>query len=436
MNDILPDATPLWQFVESTAQQVVQQYGYREIRFPILEQTELFTRSIGAVTDIVEKEMYTFFDRNGDQLSLRPEGTAGCVRATEEHGLLYNQQQRVWYKGPMFRHERPQKGRYRQFHQVGVEAYGMVGPDIDAEIIVLSASLWRKLGISEHVQLEINNIGTAQDRREFGTALVEFLSAHQSDLDADSQRRLQSNPLRILDSKVASTQALLAGAPVLSDFVGAETHFHYEQLKQLLRSAGVHFTENPRLVRGLDYYNNAVFEWITDSLGAQGTVCAGGRYDSLVSQLGGKTTPAVGFAFGLERLVLLMQEAASLPAAASGNMDIYIVVAGADMAAQGLEIAEGLRQQYPDWRVVGHCGGGKYNTQMKRAFSSGARFAVVLEALETSGSIDDAQSKVEPVKLPVTVKIRKLDDSGESWSVPVNTLTQVLGQLMADEQPA
>jgi len=427
MNDILPDVTPLWQFVESTAQQVVQRYGYREIRFPILEQTELFTRSIGAVTDIVEKEMYSFVDRNGDQLSLRPEGTAGCVRAAEEHGLLYNQQQRVWYKGPMFRHERPQKGRYRQFHQVGVEAYGMAGPDIDAEIIVLSATLWRELGISEHVHLEINNIGTAQDRREFGIALIEFLSTHQNELDADSQRRLQSNPLRILDSKVPSTQALLVNAPVLSDFVGAETHLHYEQLKHLLHSAGVKFIENPRLVRGLDYYNNAVFEWITDSLGAQGTVCAGGRYDSLVSQLGGRAVPAVGFAFGLERLVLLIQEAASIPATASGNMDIYIMVTAAEMAAQSLEIAERLRQENPDWRVVGHCGGGKYNSQLKKAYSSGALFALVLEN-------DKSNDAAELAELPATIKIRKLDDSGESLSVPVNTLAQVLGQLIAQDR--
>jgi len=433
MNDILPEATPLWQFVENAAQQVVQRYGYREIRFPILERTELFTRSIGAVTDIVEKEMYTFVDRNGDQLSLRPEGTAGCVRAAEEHGLLYNQQQRVWYKGPMFRHERPQKGRYRQFHQIGVEAYGMAGPDIDAEIIVLSAALWRELGINEHVHLEINNIGTAQDRQKFGAALIAFLSTHQSELDSDSQRRLQSNPLRILDSKVPSTQALLVRAPVLSDFVGAETQLHYEQLKDLLRNSGIQFIENPRLVRGLDYYNNAVFEWITDSLGAQGTVCAGGRYDSLVSQLGGKATPAVGFAFGLERLVLLMQETASVPAAASGNMDIYIVTTGADIAAQSLEIAEWLRQERPEWRVVGHCGGGKYNSQLKKAFSSGARFAVVLE---NDDQMAAPRLETNPVELPEMVKIRRLDDSGESWSIPLNTLAQVLGQLMANEQPA
>jgi histidyl-tRNA synthetase len=434
MNDVLPDATPLWQFVESTAQQVVQRYGYREIRFPILEQTELFTRSIGAVTDIVEKEMYTFVDRNGDQLSMRPEGTAGCVRAAEEHGLLYNQQQRVWYKGPMFRHERPQKGRYRQFHQVGVEAYGMPGPDIDAEIIVLSAALWRELGISGHVRLEINNIGTAQDRREFGVALVEFLSSHQSELDADSQRRLQSNPLRILDSKVPATQALLEDAPVLSDFIGAETHLHYEQLKRLLHSAGIKFSENPRLVRGLDYYNNAVFEWITDSLGAQGTVCAGGRYDSLVSQLGGRATPAVGFAFGMERLVLLMQEAGSVPATASGNMDIY-VMAGAELAAQSLQLAEQVRQQYPLWRVAGHCGGGKYSSQLKKAFNSGARFAVVLEALEGKPEAGGEESGCES-EVQVSVKIRRLDDSAESWSVSGNTLLQVLGQLMADKHPA
>ncbi|OGT70053.1 MAG: histidine--tRNA ligase, partial [Gammaproteobacteria bacterium RIFCSPLOWO2_02_FULL_57_10] len=287
MNDILPGDTPLWQYVEGKVQGVLQGYGYREIRFPVLEQTQLFKRSIGEVTDIVEKEMYSFDDRNGENLSLRPEGTAGCVRAADEHGLLYNQQQRLWYKGPMFRYERPQKGRYRQFHQIGVETYGMAGPDIDVEVILLSARLWRELGLSQAVRLEINNIGTAADRRAFGEALIAFLRQHEAALDEDSRRRLQSNPLRILDSKVPSTQALLVDAPVLADFVSEETRVHFAALRQLLDLAHIKYVVNPRLVRGLDYYNNMVFEWITDALGAQGTVCAGGRYDGLVAQLGG-----------------------------------------------------------------------------------------------------------------------------------------------------
>ncbi len=422
MNDILPEETPVWQYLESTAQQLVQRYGYRELRFPIVEQTQLFTRSIGAVTDIVEKEMYTFNDRNGDQLSLRPEGTAGCVRAADENGLLYNQQQRIWYKGPMFRHERPQKGRYRQFHQIGVEAYGMAGPDIDAEIILLSARLWQELGLTQHVRLEINNIGTAQNRREFGAALVGFLQKHASELDEDSRRRLESNPMRILDSKVPTTQALLTDAPVLADFTGADTCEHFEQLKKLLTDAGLTYTVNPRLVRGLDYYNNAVFEWITDSLGAQGTVCAGGRYDTLVEQLGGRATPGVGFGMGLERLVLMIQELNLLPATAVSKVDVYVVVVGDSLAGRGLAVAENLRTQYPGWRVIGNCGGGKYNSQLKKAYNSGARFAVVLEESEESGAAAETLS----------VKVRRLDDSAESWTMLLNELAAKMGQLMSE----
>ncbi len=426
MNDILPEITPLWQFVESTAQQLLQRYAYRELRFPVLEQTQLFTRSIGAVTDIVEKEMYTFVDRNGDQLSLRPEGTAGCVRAAEEHGLLYNQQQRLWYKGPMFRHERPQKGRYRQFHQIGVEAYGMAGPDIDAELIALSARLWEELGIAQHVRLEINNIGTSDNRRAFGEALTQFLHGREEALDEDSRRRLLSNPLRILDSKVASTQALLAEAPSLADFLGQETVEHYEQLKQLLAAAGVQYSENPRLVRGLDYYNNAVFEWITDSLGTQGTVCAGGRYDSLVEQLGGRSTPAVGFAFGLERLILLLQEETDIASRLPATADIYLVVAGDGLAAQALGLAETLRRDQPTWRVLCHCGGGKVSSQMKKAYASGARYAVVLESAAIRGE-NAAPPQAQQVK------IRCLGDSGESWSVDLAAVSQELQGLMSGQ---
>jgi len=279
MNDILPEQTPVWQFVEDTVRKVLSQYGYQEIRMPVVEQTDLFKRSIGEVTDIVEKEMYTFEDRNGDSLTLRPEGTAGCVRAAEEHGLLFNQTRRLWYTGPMFRHERPQKGRYRQFHQIGVECFGMTGPDIDAELLVLTARLWRALGLSEHTRLEINSIGTSAARREYREALVAYLSDYREQLDEDSQRRLGSNPLRILDSKNPDTQRLLVDAPRLDDYLDDESRDHFRQLRSLLDAAGIEYTVNPKLVRGLDYYGKTVFEWITDSLGAQGTICAGGRYD-------------------------------------------------------------------------------------------------------------------------------------------------------------
>ncbi len=381
MNDILPGETPVWQYLEDTVQRVLQRYSYRELRFPVLEQTQLFKRSIGEVTDIVEKEMYSFDDRNGDNLSLRPEGTAGCVRAAEEHGLLYNQQQRLWYKGPMFRYERPQKGRYRQFHQIGVEAYGMAGPDIDAEVILLCVRLWQALGLSAHVRLEINNIGTSADRKAYGEALVTYLRRHEAALDEDSRRRLGSNPLRILDSKVPSTQAILEDAPVLADFTSAETREHFAALQALLSAAGVAFTVNPRLVRGLDYYNNMVFEWITSALGAQGTVCAGGRYDGLVAQLGGRGTPAVGFAMGVERLVLLLQESGALPAALTQQLDLYIAV-GDGLGAQAMVLAETLRDRLPALRVQLNCGGGKISNQLKRAFNIGATRALVLETAE------------------------------------------------------
>jgi len=418
MNDILPDETPAWQYLESTVQRVLQGYGYREIRFPVLEQTQLFKRSIGEVTDIVEKEMYSFDDRNGDNLSLRPEGTAGCVRAAEQHGLLYNQQQRLWYRGPMFRYERPQKGRYRQFHQIGVETFGMSGPDIDAEVLLLSARLWRELGLSAHVRLEINNIGTAQDRRDYGAALVAFLQQHEADLDEDSRRRLQSNPLRILDSKVPTTQAILVDAPVLADFVSAETQTHFAGLRQLLDSAGIAYVVNPRLVRGLDYYNNMVFEWITDTLGAQGTVCAGGRYDGLVAQLGGRATPAVGFAMGVERLVLMLQEVGSLPADVGRGADVFVAV-GEGMSAAAIGLAEQLRSN-DGVSVQLNCGGGKISNQLKRAYNSGARVAVVLEAADEQGE-----------NLPLQrVRIRPLGEESTAISVAVAELGATLEGLL------
>jgi len=378
MNDILPEQTPVWQFVEDTVRRVLSQYGYQEIRMPVVEQTDLFKRSIGEVTDIVEKEMYTFEDRNGDSLTLRPEGTAGCVRAAEEHGLLFNQTRRLWYTGPMFRHERPQKGRYRQFHQIGVECFGMAGPDIDAELLILTARLWRELGLGEHTRLEINSIGTSAARREYREALVAYLSDYRDQLDDDSQRRLSSNPLRILDSKNPATQQLLEDAPSLDDYLDQESVEHFRTLRALLDAAGVAYTVNPRLVRGLDYYGKTVFEWITDSLGAQGTVCAGGRYDGLVEQLGGKPTFAVGFALGLERLILLLETLDLVPSSANGNVDVYVTAMGDAAVAPALALGETLRSALPEARIMVHCGGGSFKSQMKKADRSGARYAVIL----------------------------------------------------------
>ena len=343
MNDILPEHSPVWQYVEGTVRKVLAQYGYHEIRMPVVEQTELFKRSIGEVTDIVEKEMYTFEDRNGDSLTLRPEGTAGCVRAAEQHGLLFNQTRRLWYTGPMFRHERPQKGRYRQFHQIGVECFGMAGPDIDAELLILTARLWRELGLDDHTRLEINSIGTSEARRDFRSALVDYLSGYLNELDEDSQRRLETNPLRILDSKHARTREILENAPNLDDYLDDESRVHFSSLKALLEAAGVKYEVNPRLVRGLDYYGKTVFEWVTDSLGSQGTVCAGGRYDGLVEQLGGKPTVAVGFAMGLERLILLLETLELIPPSVNSDADVYVTAMGDRAMAPALELAESLR---------------------------------------------------------------------------------------------
>jgi len=418
MNDILPTETPTWQYLERCFQKVVTRYGYHEIRFPILEQTQLFKRSIGEVTDIVEKEMYSFNDRNGENLTLRPEGTAGSVRAADQHGLLYNQQQRLWYHGPMFRHERPQKGRYRQFHQFGIEAFGMEGPDIDAEVIMLSAMLWEQMGISDTVTLEINNIGSAEDRKNFGSSLVLYLQEYIESLDDDSRRRLHSNPLRILDSKDPNTQALLADAPVLTDFLNPASVAHFEGLKALLQGSGIRYVENPRLVRGLDYYNNAVFEWTTDALGAQGTVCAGGRYDTLVQQLGGRSTPAVGFAIGEERLVLLLEEMNVIPADVLSSVDVYLAIVGDALTSQGMKLADTLRRQFPELRLQVNCGGGKYNSQMKKAFNSGARIAIVLE-------LDRGQSA--PVD---AVRVRLMDDSAESQNILLDDLAEQLGKML------
>ncbi len=377
MNDLLPSDSAQWQYVEGVVFDILQRYGYQEIRFPIVEATELFKRSIGEVTDIVEKEMYTFADRNGDSLTLRPEGTACCVRACEEHGLLYNQTQRLWYMGPMFRHERPQKGRYRQFHQVGVEAFGFLGPDIDAEVLLLSARILRELGVAEHVQLQINSLGSAEARAAYKDALVAYLSSVQEQLDEDSKRRLATNPLRILDSKDANTQALLNDAPVLLDYLDEESRVHFEGLKALLDAAGVNYQVNSRLVRGLDYYGKTAFEWVTDKLGAQATVCAGGRYDGLVEQLGGKPTPAVGFGIGLERLVLLVQAAGAMLEGLEQQADIYLVAVG-DVQQAAMQLAERIRNELPFVRLLTHCGGGSFKNQLKKADKCGADIALIL----------------------------------------------------------
>ncbi len=375
MNDILPEQMPAWHFVEDTLREVLSSYGYREIRMPIVEKTELFKRSIGEVTDIVEKEMYTFTDRNGDSLTLRPEGTASCVRACIQHGLINNQVQRLWYTGPMFRHERPQKGRYRQFYQVGVEVFGLEGPDIDAELLVMTARFWKRLGLRD-VSLQLNSLGTVEARAAFREALVAYLRERFEELDTDSQRRLETNPLRILDSKNPEVQALLNDAPQLSDYIDEASRAHFDALRALLDAAGVEYRINPRLVRGLDYYGRTVFEWVTDKLGAQGTVCAGGRYDALVEYLGGRPTPAVGFAMGLERLIALLEnQRAAFP---DGAPQLYLVAMGEVAQREGLLLAESLRDALPWLRIQTHCGGGSFKSQFKKADRSGAHYALVL----------------------------------------------------------
>jgi histidyl-tRNA synthetase len=378
MNDLLPDQSPAWQYVERQLRSLVDRYDYREIRTPIVEQTALFARSIGEATDVVEKEMYTFDDRNGESLTLRPENTAAVVRAAMEHGLLHNQTQRLWYMGPMFRYERPQKGRYRQFHQIGIEAYGMTGPDIDAEIILLSARLWRQLGMSEHVTLELNSLGSPEARANYRDSLVAYFESHREILDEDSQRRLKTNPLRILDSKNPAMSDMLAGAPQLLDHLDEESRVHFEQLKSTLDAAGIGYRINPRLVRGLDYYSRTVFEWTTTALGSQGTVCGGGRYDGLVEQLGGKPTPGVGFAIGLERLMLLLETLDLIPEDAKGGADAYLLAMGDAAEREALLLGERLRDALPALRLQVHCGGGSFKSQIRRADRSGARVALIL----------------------------------------------------------
>ncbi|MBE9559437.1 MAG: histidine--tRNA ligase [Proteobacteria bacterium] len=381
MHDVLPDDSFRWQAFETAIRQLMASYGYKEIRMPLVESTDLFCRSIGEVTDIVEKEMYTFEDRNGDKLTLRPEGTASCVRAGIQHGLLHNQIQRLWYSGPMFRHERPQKGRYRQFHQFGAEVYGIATPDVDAELILIGARLWKQLGL-KNVRLELNTLGSSQARIDYKKVLVDYLEQHRDQLDDDSLRRLDSNPLRVLDSKNPAMKEMLDNAPALIDHLDEESSRQFDKLKASLDATGVKYTINPRLVRGLDYYCKTVFEWVTDELGAQGTICAGGRYDGLVEQLGGKTTPAIGFALGMERILSLLesQQESEQPQ----TVDIYLVLLGEASEVRGLRLAEEIREQLPSVKMIAHCGGGSVKSQMKKADKSGAYIALILAEDELS----------------------------------------------------
>ena len=409
MVDVFPNNAPYWQFLESTIASVLTSYGYGEVRLPIVEYTELFTRGIGKATDIVEKEMYTFDDRNAESLSLRPEGTAGCVRAAIQAGVL-NTPQRYWYAGPMFRYERPQKGRQRQFHQIGAEAFGVASPDMDAELILMTARLWRQLGIAEGVELQLNSIGSSDSRTAYRSALVEYLNQYKEQLDEDSQRRLESNPLRILDSKVPATQVLLENAPVMSDFLDKESSDDFATLCALLSAAGVNYTVNTRLVRGLDYYNKTVFEWVSNHLGAQGTICGGGRYDGLVQQLGGRATPAIGFAMGMERLVLLLAELAAEHIPVAPVADVYVVAVGDSAYKMALSSVEVLRGELPSCKIVQHTGGGSFKSQMKKADKSGAGVALIW------GEDEVAEGKVTVKPLRVEAK------SGER--LPQQTIPQ------------
>ena len=415
MNDILPDQTPLWQFFEAQVKLVFDQYGYQEIRMPIAEKTDLFCRSIGEATDVVEKEMYTFADRNGDNMTLRPEGTASCVRAAQEHGLTYNQVQRLWYHGPMFRYERPQKGRQRQFHQFGAEVYGLDGPDVDAELIIMTARLWRQLGLQGAVKLQLNTLGSAAARAAYRTDLVAFLQANMALLDADSQRRVTTNPLRVLDSKDESTQALLDGAPDFYGYLDEESRVHFERLRELLDAAGISYEVNPRLVRGLDYYCKTVFEWVTDKLGAQGTVCGGGRYDGMIEQLGGKPTPAVGWAMGVERMILLLQEMQQEPAGLGQQADVYLAHMGDAATVRTMQLAEQLRTDISGLRLLWHCGGGSLKNQMKKADRCGAKLVLIM------GEDELAQGQIQ---------IKPLHGQGEQQSISLDQVSAHVAELI------
>ena len=416
MNDILPEQTPLWRYFEGTVANLLDGYGYRQIRMPIVEATELFKRSIGEVTDIVEKEMYTFDDRNGDSLTLRPEGTASCVRAVLEHGISGGGQvQKLWYIGPMFRHERPQKGRYRQFHQIGIEVFNLDGPDIDAELIIMTWRLWGLLGIRNAVTLELNSLGTSEARANYREALVKFLSARLDLLDEDSKRRLSSNPLRILDTKVPETQALLVDAPKLADHLDEASKLHFEGLKARLDAAGIPYVINPKLVRGLDYYSKTVFEWVTDKLGAQGTVCAGGRYDGLVEQMGGKPTAGVGFAMGIERLVLLLETLEQVPSDIARQVDVYFCAFGEAAELQALVLAEQLRDRLPGLRLQMNAGAGSFKSQFKKADKSGALFALILGEDELAQQV---------------VGLKPLRDNGEQQHISWAALSEQLAACL------
>ncbi|MEA3291205.1 MAG: histidine--tRNA ligase [Pseudomonadota bacterium] len=412
MNDLLPEATGTWQRVEETLRRVGQVYGYREIRTPVVEKTELFRQSIGEQTDIVEKEMYTFADSGGELLTLRPEGTASCVRAGVQHGLFHNRQERLWYMGPMFRRERPQKGRYRQFHQFGVEAIGWPGPDVDAEVILIGERIWRELGV-EGVRLELNTLGSPVSRARYRASLIDYLAARREALDGDSWRRLESNPLRILDSKVEATREIVAGAPDILDFLDDEARAHFDGLRALLDKAGVDYRVNSRLVRGLDYYTSTVFEWTTDRLGAQGTVCAGGRYDGLIEQRGGRPTPAAGFATGLERLIELLVQQDAAPA--RPPFDIYLARLGAEAEKRALVLAETLRNA--GLSVIYNCGGGKLKNQLRRADASGAELALILGEEELAGGV---------------VQIKFLRREQPQETVAVDQLEGWLGSVIGD----
>ncbi|HGE2343588.1 histidine--tRNA ligase [Pseudomonas aeruginosa] len=417
MNDILPEQTPAWRYLERTFAGLLDGYGYSEIRLPILEFTELFARGIGEGTDVVDKEMYTFLDRNGESLTMRPEGTAGCVRAVLEHGLSGGGQvQKLWYTGPMFRYEKPQKGRYRQFHQIGVEVFNLPGPDIDAELIILTWRLWQKLGMADAVTLQLNTLGSSEARARYREALVAYLQERFEQLDEDSQRRMTTNPLRILDSKVESTQALLVGAPTLHDYLDEESIAHFEGLKALLDAVGLRYEINQKLVRGLDYYCRTAFEWVTDKLGAQGTVCGGGRYDGLVSQFGGKPTPGVGFAMGVERLVLLLETLGVIPAELNRPADLYVCAFGEPAELAALTLAEQLRSAIPGIRLLVNAGAGSFKSQFKKADKSGARFALILGEDEVANRV---------------VGFKPLRDEGEQQSIAWDALPEHLAACLA-----
>ncbi len=414
MNDVLPGDAATWRHLESIVREVVESYGYREIRLPLLEQTELFKRSIGEVTDIVETEMYTFADRNGESLTLRPEATAGMVRAGITHGLLHNQRQKLWTAGPMFRYEKPQKGRYRQFYQFDVEALGFEGPDIDAELIIMCARMWQALGISR-LKLEINSLGTAESRTHYRETLVEYFSGVKSQLDEDSIRRLEQNPLRILDSKNPDMQAIVEAAPVMIDFLDEESAEHFQGLRDLLDAAGLAYTVNPRLVRGLDYYSRTVFEWVTDALGSQGAVCSGGRYDGLVEKLGGRSTPAIGWAMGIERLVALFEACGG--EAPATDADVYVVAVGEGALEQAIAIAEDLRDKVAGIRIDVNLGGGSFKSQLKRADKSNAEYALIL------GEQEIAEKRIGLKPLRSTE-----DQSSIAFETLAETLAGILGK--------